>query len=83
MQPAWIDLDLFGGLELIETDPDEPCGANALRVGETVLYPDDCPATRRRLEGRGLQIAGVDLSELAKAEGGVTCCSLIVDMLDA
>jgi N-dimethylarginine dimethylaminohydrolase len=31
------------------------------------------------LARRGLRVCAVDLSELAKAEGAVTCCSLIVD----
>jgi dimethylargininase len=31
-----------------------------------------------RLRGRGVQVATVDVSELAKAEGAVTCCSLIM-----
>src|SRR5207244_14033 len=36
-------------------------------------------AMRRRLERCGLRVTTVDLSETAKAEGGVTCCSLIFD----
>lgn len=79
VQPAWIERDLFRGLKLIETDPNEPFGANALLVGETVLYPEAYPRTRSRMEARGIRVAGVGLSELAKAEGGVTCCSLIVE----
>jgi N-dimethylarginine dimethylaminohydrolase len=32
-----------------------------------------------RLGAHGLRVATVDVSELAKAEGGVTCCSLIFE----
>ena len=52
-------------------------GANALLVGSTVVYPTAYPRTRRRLEEAGIAVQTVDVSELAKAEGAVTCCSLI------
>jgi dimethylargininase len=69
----WIDVAPFAGWKLI--DVDEPWGANALLVGETVIYPNAFPHTRAKLEG---DIRLVDASELAKAEGGVTCCALLV-----
>jgi dimethylargininase len=59
-------------------DPVEPYGANALSVAGTVLVPASAPRTRERLERRGLRVRAVDNSELAKAEAGLTCCSLIV-----
>ena len=43
-----------------------------------MIYPAAYPRTRERLEALGIAVAGVDVSELAKAEGGVTCCSLIL-----
>ena len=55
--------------------------ANALLVGGTVIYPAAYPRTRRRLEEAGIAVQIVDVSELAKAEGGVTCCSLILQEL--
>ncbi|MGH7499183.1 MAG: dimethylarginine dimethylaminohydrolase family protein [Gemmatimonadales bacterium] len=75
--PAWVDRGAFDGLELIEVDPSEPFGANALRVGSAVVYATAWDRTRRRLERRGIHTTPVDASELAKAEAGVTCCSLI------
>jgi dimethylargininase len=68
----------FRGLTLIDVDPAEVFAANALLVGETVVMPSAFPLTRRRLEDRGIEVLTVDASELAKAEGGVTCCSLLV-----
>jgi dimethylargininase len=43
------------------------------------MYPTTFPATRRQLEGRGIAVALVDVSELQKAEGAVTCCSLVFE----
>ncbi len=76
---AWVDLGAFTGLEIIDVDPAEPYAANALRVGEALVYPAAFPRTRARLEGRGLAVHTVDVSELAKAEGAVTCCSLVFE----
>ncbi len=73
----WIDGSPFEGMELIDVDPREPFGGNALLVGDTVVYPASFPATRRRLEERGIVVEAIDVAELGKAEGGVTCCSLI------
>jgi dimethylargininase len=79
LNPAWIDRDVFNGLERIEVDPGERFAANALPVGETVLVGSAFPRTRSRLEARGIGTTAVDLSELAKAEGALTCCSLILE----
>jgi len=75
----WVDAGAFGDFELVDVDPAEPFAANALRVGDTVIHPEPFARTRARLEQRGVRVEPVDLSELAKAEGGVTCCSLIFD----
>lgn len=74
----WVDTAPFAGLELLDVAPAEPFAANALRVGEAVVLPEAFPRTRRRLEARGIEVRPVPASELAKAEGGVTCCSIVV-----
>ena len=79
INPAWVDERAFMGMDLIYIDPAEPFGANALLVGDTVIYPAAYPGTKRRLESHGIPVKVVDVSELAKDEGGVTCCSLIFD----
>ena len=42
-----------------------------------LVHDDAYPRTRERLEDAGFEVRGVDLSELAKAEGAVTCSSLV------
>ena len=37
------------------------------------------PGTNRRLRERGIELVEVDNSELARAEGGLTCGCLLVD----
>jgi len=78
LNPRWVDPGVFGNYEVVEVDPIEPFGANALRVGDSVVYPAAFPRTRARLQDRGLKVVTVEMSELAKAEAGVTCCCLLV-----
>jgi dimethylargininase len=75
--PQWVERSVFGKLETIATDPSEPFAANALVVDSTILYPAAFPETARRMESRGLALKVIDASELAKAEGGLTCCSIL------
>jgi dimethylargininase len=77
INPEWVPADHFRPFRLLEVHPAEPNGANAVRVGEALIYPTGFPRTRARLQTRGLQVTDVDITELAKAEGAVTCCSLI------
>ncbi|MBN2385765.1 MAG: hypothetical protein JXB85_02010 [Anaerolineales bacterium] len=77
INPAWGNRTDFPGLQFIEVDPSEPGGANVLLVGGTAVYQPAYPRTLARLEAAGIQPVLVDASELAKAEGALTCCSLI------
>ena len=74
---GWVDDGSFDDWNLLDVDPAEPAAANALLVGETVVYPTAYPKTRRLLADCDFIVHTVDNTELAKAEGGVTCCSLI------
>ena len=74
----WVEPDLFASYDLIDVDPSEPFAANCLPIGAAILYPTAFPRTRTKLEERGYRVVAVDVSELAKAEGAVTCCSLII-----
>lgn len=77
INPAWVEETDFPGFDFIEVHPSEPYAANALRVGRKVIYQPAFPKTLESLEAAGLDILLVDQSELGKAEGGLTCCSLI------
>jgi len=74
----WIDRAAFGGFTLVDVDPGEPAAANALRLADRIMVSASFPRTADCLRRRGLQLAIVEASEVAKAEGAVTCCSLIV-----
>jgi putative endonuclease len=78
LNPAWVAPAAFDGFRRVEIDPAEAYAANALLVGDAVIYPVAFPSTAGRLERAGVRLVTVDVSELAKAEGAVTCCSLIL-----
>jgi dimethylargininase len=78
VNPAWVEVAVFTDLERIEVDPAEPAAANALLVGSTLLFPSAYPRTAARLRRHGVTLRTIDVSEIAKAEGGLTCCSIIV-----
>jgi dimethylargininase len=79
VNPAWVEAAAFGDVRVMEVDANEPYAANGLLVGSRLIYPTSFPRTQRRLEAAGIDVDAVDVSELQKAEGAVTCCSLVVN----
>ena len=75
----WVAADAFSDLKLIDVDDDEPHAANALLVGDVAICAAAFPKTRARLEQHGVRVKVVEVDEITKAEGGVTCCSLIFE----
>ncbi len=73
----WVDPEIFGAIKCVDIDPSEPYAANALWVNGTAIYPSSFPRTQKKLQEAGIKLKIVDASELAKAEGALTCCSLI------
>jgi dimethylargininase len=78
VNPAWVDPAGFSGYRALSVDPSEPFAANALRIGDRLIYPAEFPRTAARLRAEGISLRTVEAGELAKAEGGVTCCSLLL-----
>lgn len=78
VNPAWVDPKIFGALRVVAVDEREPHAANTLTVNGTTLVSDAHPHSRRRLELAGVTTHAVDVSELHKAEGGLTCMSLLL-----
>jgi dimethylargininase len=73
--PATIDPAQFGGVEPVPVH--EPAAANCVRAGDRLILPAGNPRTADMLRARAFTVVEVDVSELQKAEAGVTCMSLI------
>ena len=78
LNPEWIDARTFDGYEPVPVHPDEPFAANVLRIGHALICAAAHGRTADLLRARNCDVRPVDVSELAKAEAGVTCCSLIL-----
>lgn len=78
VNPAWLDLAALREMECIAVPQEEPWAANVLLVGDQVVLPAAHERTAGLIAGLGFTTTAVDISEFAKAEGGVTCLSLLV-----
>jgi dimethylargininase len=79
LNPAWVDAADFAGYETLAAHPEEPWAANTLRLGQTLLVSAAHPRTAERLSRLVPEVRPLDLSEFVKAEGSLTCMSLIVE----
>ncbi len=80
VNPAWVDKSTFADVTFVDIDASESYAANALLSGDTVIYPESFPRTQKHLRESGIRMLTVAADELAKAEGAVTCCSLIFNL---
>jgi len=73
-----VERKQFPGMGFIEVDEAEPAGGNALLLGTDVIYSSSHPRTAEVLRRHGIRVRTVEMSETEKAEGAVTCCSLLL-----
>lgn len=78
---TWVDAS---GLpyDIVDVHEEEPLAANSLLINDTLLYSASFPLTRGILEQNGLRVEPVDISELEKAEAGLSCMSIVFDSRD-
>jgi dimethylargininase len=74
---AWFDPAPLANYAWIDVALGEPHAANALALNNTVIFPASFPRTRARIESAGFHVTPLDISELQKAESGLTCSSLL------
>ena len=77
VQPEWVDLGRAPDFRHIEIDGGEPFGANALRVGEVLVMPEEHPRSVGIVRAAGLRVETAPISEFLAAEAGVTCLALV------
>jgi dimethylargininase len=79
LNPAWVAPESFEGWAWIAVAPGEEHAANALRIGDGLIYPASFPRTLEMLSRMAVSVLPVDVTEIQKAEGAVTCCSLVFE----
>ena len=78
----WIDPAPFQQFEILRVPDAEPWGANTLAVNGTVFVAESSPQTAALLESKGLHVKRLAISELQKAEAGLTCLSVLYSSPD-
>ncbi|MHC4910023.1 MAG: dimethylarginine dimethylaminohydrolase family protein [Planctomycetota bacterium] len=78
VNPDRLDGRAFDAHEIIPVDPAEPEAANVIAIGTSILGSSSHPRTNERLAELGRRVHAIESDELAKAEGALTCCSLLL-----
>ena len=79
VNPMWLDMRSLTNYDHLAIPADEPWAANTLPINERVLLPANHVQTGELISQVGFRIEPIDISEFAKAEGGVTCLSLLIN----
>lgn len=77
VNPELVDPTVFAAHDVLHVDPHESGAANVVVVGDATLCSASHPRTNDRLREHGFELEVVASDELAKAEGALTCCSLL------
>jgi dimethylargininase len=78
VNPAWLDMPALQSFETVSVPAEEPWGANVLLLSSIVVLPAAHCRTAELVQQLGFETRSIDISEFAKAEGGVTCLSLLL-----
>lgn len=77
LNPRWLDASSFKGLRQLHVPDEEPWAANTIRVKEFVCLEEGAPRTIEVVQPYVRSIETLDISEFRKAEGSLSCLSLI------
>lgn len=80
IRPTSVEAGCFKKFEWIEVEEDQAYAANCLAVGDSVILPAGFPQLEQRIGQHGFKTLPVVLSEFQKADGGVTCLSLVMTL---
>lgn len=75
--PRWVDLTPFKDLNIIPVPETEPWAANAIRVNGSVCLDAGATETFELVSRVHDRVEQIDVSEFRKAEGSLTCLSII------
>ncbi len=81
VNPAWVDARALREFEWVPIPEEEPWAANTALVGKAVWVAAGLVRTTDLIRQRGFEVQTIDLSEFAKAEGGVTCLSILLRLV--
>jgi dimethylargininase len=74
---VWLEADVLSGPRLVDVPAGEPWGPNVLALAGVTFVSAAYPRTADLLRGLGYPVVVLDVSEMHKAEAGLTCLSLV------
>jgi dimethylargininase len=77
VNPRWLEGDALRGFAQVTIHDAEPFAADFATVGDTIIMSETNPLTAAMVRQLGFTVRTTPLSEFEKAEGGVTCLSII------
>ncbi len=75
-----IDPAVFSGYKILKAPKEEAPHLSFLPLGDRVLLPLDCPETGRMFQEEGFTLIPLDVSEIRKAQAGLTCMSVLFEV---
>jgi dimethylargininase len=78
IDPTRVDASNLKHFDWIELSESESYSANCLALGNTVLMPAGFPNVRDKIHSHGRETIELEMSEFEKADGSITCLSLII-----
>jgi dimethylargininase len=72
-----IPRDAFGDLHVVAIPAEESYAANVLAIGDRVIVAEGFPRTHEALTRAGLRIVPLATTEFRKADGALTCLSIL------
>ncbi|MFC1859835.1 dimethylarginine dimethylaminohydrolase family protein [Thermodesulfobacteriota bacterium] len=76
MTQAYANFPEFERYDRIIVDDEEAYACNALYINEHLIIPKGFPKTKKKLKHLNYEIIELDMSEVRKMDGGLTCLSI-------
>ena len=78
ISPERIESGAFKNFKWIEVEEKDSYAANCLAVGNQVIMPAGFQNVNKKIRQYGFETIELEMSEFEKADGGITCLSLII-----
>ncbi len=78
INPERVESGAFKNFQWIEVEAKDSYAANCLALGNQIIMPAGFSTVREKMLQHGFETVEVEMSEFEKADGGVTCLSLII-----
>jgi dimethylargininase len=78
IDPERVESDAFKNFQWIEVEEKDSYAANCLALGSQIIMPAGFPKIREKILQHGFETVELEMSEFEKADGGVTCLSIIL-----